>query len=424
MRRYDNYTIQAKKTDEGFILDSPIVGRSGLLRYINADGSERWEYRPPEEAFKADSLASIRGKPITVGHIAMVNSDNSSRLPMVGTVLSEGKQDGDNIRVDVSIFNLPTNARELSCGYTLDLEETAGYTPDGKRYDAIQRNIRYNHLAIVEKGRAGNARLNMDGDQVVDTYNDDAELTTEEREKLPKSVFGLPEKRAYPMQDRQHAINAKARAKQQYEVGNLTKAEYDKIVAMADKLLNRKDDTMEKVRLDSGIEYDVVPEVKVEFEKIRKDNSDKQKSLDTLQGKFDALNSELETAKKEVEKAKEESKANFDSEVKARVEMLETAKTFKIDKAEEMSSKDIKIAIVKSVKGDSFNLDGKSDEYIEGVFDMCKVAKANTDESQAKVRTIINSPSEKKENVDALDYFALEQKLKEQEKTAYLGGAK
>lgn len=55
---------------------------------------------------------------------------------------------------------------------------------------------------------------------------------------------------------------------------------------------------------------------------------------------------------------------------------------------------------------------------------MCKVAKANTDESQAKVRTIINSPSEKKENVDALDYFALEQKLKEQEKNAYLGGAK
>ena len=372
MKRYDNYVIQAKKTDEGFILDSPIVGRSGLLRYINADGSERWEYRPPEEAFKADSLASIRGKPITVGHIAMVNSDNSSKLPMVGTVLSEGKQDGDNIRVDVSIFNLPTNARELSCGYTLDLEETSGFTPDGKRYDAIQRNIKYNHLAIVEKGRAGNARLNMDGDQVVDTYNDYAELTTEEREKL----------------------------------------------------LNRKDDTMEKVRLDSGIEYDVLPEVKVEFEKIRKDNSGKQKSLDTLQGKFDALNSELETARKEVEKAKEESKANFDSEVKARVEMLETAKSFKIDKAEEMSSKDIKIAIVKSVKGDSFNLDGKSDEYIEGVFDMCKVAKANTDESQAKVRTIINSPSEKKENVDALDYFALEQKLKEQEKNAYLGGAK
>ena len=71
--------------------------------------------------------------------------------------------------------------------------------------------------------------------------------------------------------------------------------------------------------MDSGIEYDVVPEVKVEFEKIRKDNTDKQKTLDTLQGKFDALNSELETARKEVKKAKEESKANFDSEVKARV---------------------------------------------------------------------------------------------------------
>ena len=165
MQRFDTTTFQATKTDEGFIADTPIIGRTGLLRYQNADGSERWEYRPPEEAFSTASLASIRGKPITVGHKAMVTAGNVWRVRPVGTVLTEGRQDGDAIRADIVLYNLPTGSRELSCGYTLDLDETPGKTADGRHYDAIQRNIRYNHLAIVPKGRAGIARLNMDGEQ-------------------------------------------------------------------------------------------------------------------------------------------------------------------------------------------------------------------------------------------------------------------
>lgn len=53
--------------------------------------------------------------------------------------------------------------RELSLGYSLDLDETPGVW-NGQPYDAIQRNIRINHLALVEKARAGEqARLNIDG---------------------------------------------------------------------------------------------------------------------------------------------------------------------------------------------------------------------------------------------------------------------
>ena len=166
MQRYDNYSFQAIKTDEGFIKDSPIIGRTGILVYMNADGSTRREYRPPEEAFKADSLASIRGKPITMGHHGLVTSESYSQSKPIGTVLSDGKQDGNNIRADVVIYDLNTDDRELSCGYQTELEETSGVTPTGEHYDAIQRNIIYNHLAIVPQGRAGNARLNMDGNQI------------------------------------------------------------------------------------------------------------------------------------------------------------------------------------------------------------------------------------------------------------------
>ena len=172
MQRYDNYAIQAIKTDEGFVRDAPIIGRTGILEYRNVDGSIRREYRPPEEAFNADSLASIRGKPITLGHHGLVSSANYRETKPVGTVISDGRQDGNNIRADVVIYSLDTDDRELSCGYQTDLEETSGVTPEGEHYDAIQRNIVYNHLAIVPRGRAGNARLNMDGEQIFETEVD------------------------------------------------------------------------------------------------------------------------------------------------------------------------------------------------------------------------------------------------------------
>ena len=115
-----------------------------------------------------DSLASIRGKPITQLHHGLVTSANYFNSHPVGTVISDGRQDGNNIRADVVIYSLDTKDRELSLGYETELEETPGVTPEGEHYDAIQRNIRYNHLAIVPRGRAGNARLNMDGNQSIE----------------------------------------------------------------------------------------------------------------------------------------------------------------------------------------------------------------------------------------------------------------
>ena len=59
------------------------------------------------------------------------------------------------------------------------------------------------------------------------------------RKKLKKSQFGLPGKRKYPMPDKAHAVNAKARAKQQRKRGKLSKSAYEKIVARANKVIER-----------------------------------------------------------------------------------------------------------------------------------------------------------------------------------------
>ena len=75
-----------------------------------------------------------------------------------------------------------------------------------------------------------------------------ADLTAKQREKLPAKDFGLPEKARtkqakkesgnYPMPDKKHARNAKARASQQEQAGNLTKKERERIDRKADKILD------------------------------------------------------------------------------------------------------------------------------------------------------------------------------------------
>ena len=57
------------------------------------------------------------------------------------------------------------------------------------------------------------------------------------RGKLKKTQFGLPGQRKYPMPDRKHAVNAKGRAKQQLKRRKLSRSQYDKIVAKADRVI-------------------------------------------------------------------------------------------------------------------------------------------------------------------------------------------
>lgn len=66
-----------------------------------------------------------------------------------------------------------------------------------------------------------------------------AKLTAADRKKLPKSEFGLPGKKAYPMPDKAHAANAKARATQQVDKGKLSKSAKAKIDAKANKILKK-----------------------------------------------------------------------------------------------------------------------------------------------------------------------------------------
>jgi hypothetical protein len=78
-----------------------------------------------------------------------------------------------------------------------------------------------------------------------------AKLTTKQRAKLPAKAFGLPEKARskeakkepgnYPMPDKDHAISAIRRSEREWQRGNLTKDEFERINRKARKILRKKE---------------------------------------------------------------------------------------------------------------------------------------------------------------------------------------
>lgn len=188
--RFDRNPLpKVSKTKEGYIKGMAIVTRTGIFKYVDSQGNIRLELRHPDQVLEAESLKSLKQIPITVEHpTVLVDATNAKNLS-VGLTGETVTVDGENIKTTVTItaldgINAVDNGKEeLSLGYTLDLEEEEGVY-NGQLYTHRQKNIRYNHLAIVERGRAGaNARLNFDSFEcgmIVD------ENITQERENMVK----------------------------------------------------------------------------------------------------------------------------------------------------------------------------------------------------------------------------------------------
>lgn len=161
-----------KITDEGYLVAPGNMARTGVQEYrayelgLDADGMDPMKvirlHRPPEEVFDATSMASFEGKPITIEHPPVaVTSDNWSELAK-GDVRDVGRS-GDLmtgtlvIRSKDAIEAVQDGKAQLSNGYTFELDMTPGTTADGRTYDGVQRNIRGNHVALVDAARCGSA---------------------------------------------------------------------------------------------------------------------------------------------------------------------------------------------------------------------------------------------------------------------------
>lgn len=177
-------------TKDGFLKGDAIVTRTGVFKYMNADGSTRLELRHPDDILKQDSLDTLKSIPVTNDHPKeLVTTENVDKL-LVGMTGETVKLDGDSILTTLTITHkdaidiVNRGKQELSLGYKVDvLEEEGEY--NGEKYTHRQTNVDYNHLAIVEKGRAGrSARINLDGALIqVDNLIDNEGLNMSEKEK-------------------------------------------------------------------------------------------------------------------------------------------------------------------------------------------------------------------------------------------------
>ncbi|MHC2109388.1 hypothetical protein [Methylobacterium sp. CM6246] len=66
-----------------------------------------------------------------------------------------------------------------------------------------------------------------------------SKLTNDDRKSLSKKDFALPDQKRFPVEDKAHARNAKARAAQSEKAGNLSKSDHAKVDAKADKVLGK-----------------------------------------------------------------------------------------------------------------------------------------------------------------------------------------
>src|ERR1041384_2749191 len=144
------------ETSQGFLRLDGHAARAGIYEYPQADGTVRYELRPPDEVFHEDSLASYDAAPVTLEHPAdeEVTAENVRRHE-VGTVSGAARRDGDAVAVSLvvkdakAIKAVRAGKQELSPGYKIRLDETSGFareyaTPSNPtgRYHAIQRHIR------------------------------------------------------------------------------------------------------------------------------------------------------------------------------------------------------------------------------------------------------------------------------------------
>ena len=185
-KRIDSMSVdRTYYTEEGYFVDHPIVTTCGIFEYKNDDGSTRRELRLPEYVFDVKSLESYKGKQIIITHDAGEVDKENVRREQIGTIMSKGYRDGDNVRCEIIIHDTNTlkncGLKELSLGYSLDTDDTPGIY-EGENYDCIQKNIEINHLALVAEARAGEtARLN------IDVKDDDEQIL-----KGGKAIMGKP----------------------------------------------------------------------------------------------------------------------------------------------------------------------------------------------------------------------------------------
>jgi len=293
VRRFDIGELRKpRRLENGWLQVDGFLTRTGIFTYRNPDGSERRELRLPEHVFDSESLASFASVPVTDEHPpVLLDAENTTKF-VRGVITAQPMTIYDaNL-----IAAMEAGKVELSCGYACELDFTPG-VHNGERYDAVQKNIRGNHVAVVTKARAGEtARVRMDA-------GDAAQV---------RSADEPPSKEAI----------------------------------------------MKRIRID-GVEYEVTEQVAQAFEKLLAQHAAElaasateaqaqTQRADAAEGAGKVLAAKLDAAEKARQDAADPAK--LQAAVKARVALEAEAAKFSV-KCDGLTDDEIKVAVVKAASG-------------------------------------------------------------------------
>jgi hypothetical protein len=342
--------------DTGFLYCDASLTRCGIFDYLDDNGNLVREFRPEEEVFSKDSLNSLKLKPITDQHPnSLVNTDNIKEL-QVGMIGSDIKREDVYVKAQIVITDKDMvetiqNRRkygltnELSCGYTCELERKDGIYGEEGHYDCIQRRIKYNHVSIVDKGRAGNKVRILDSDD------------KNKEEKMSEKALVMFTRKAV----------------------NLDSFKMDSIsVSIPQEVL----DTVATLstKIDEAIE--LVQKSDEQLSTLKNDNAELVKKVDALQGKFDEAAKTIETQKNDIAELSNINSPRVVAMFSEKQSVCDIAAKLEID----TNGKDIKTIKTDCIKhfNKDIDLENRSDSYIDGRFDtICENITENIKKSNA-----------------------------------------
>lgn len=335
LTRYDTAPINKIEQDAntGFIhVNNVPIARVGVFPYLKADGSIEMEAKLPAELLADTTVKSADNKPVTDDHPEEFVNQSNAKKYMKGFTASNAHVDNDTLRVDMTITDadlineINQGKQELSIGFETEIVPQKGEYK-GSVYDSVQKNIQINHVAVVERGRAGHS---------VRLVGDSAEMVDEDIKKG-----------------------------NQMETTKVRLGDSDITVAIsdADKLIKLDADNSEKEKKIADLKAKIA-DYKKQLDELQGDADSSKKNEEEAKAEKDALEKQLEKYKKKYEGD------GLDQAIDSKINLIEQVKPYVGDSFDfkGKTDKDIKVATLKAID-DSIDLSDKSDDYINAYFD-------------------------------------------------------
>ena len=200
MRAYYGYTLSPNQieTHEGFLICRNVpIARTGDQNYTGTeigldDAQLHSVHRKPEEVFSDAALASFEGKPVTDDHPPDLLTPDNARQYEKGHAQNVRPGSGEwegYVLADLHIHDrelmdkIQAGKREISCGYECEYRKE----PDGSY---SQHRIRGNHVAVVDRGRAGKRAAILDADTSQEARKAPERTETMKKNSILLRLFG------------------------------------------------------------------------------------------------------------------------------------------------------------------------------------------------------------------------------------------